>query len=243
MQLVFGPGAAWMIDGDAVPTPISFGVLQSAAIDLTASNKDLYGQGQLPVAVGRGQIKVGGKMQFAQMNGRMIKDFFGSTMNTGQTLVAQNESKTIPASSPYTLSVTNAATFTSNLGVVYAATGIPLVAVASAPASGQYSYSAGVYTFAAADTSLGVYISYTYTATGGNTITITNANQGAAQTFKTVTNMVYNGQQSNFTLNACVSKSLKFATKQQDFNHTDFDFDAFTDASNTLGTITVAEIS
>ena len=243
MQLVFGPGAAWMIDGDAVPTPISFGVLQSASIDLTASNKELYGQGQLPVAVGRGQIKVGGKMQFAQMNGRMIKDFFGSTMSGGQILVSQNEAKTVPTTSAYAVTVTNSATFSLNLGVNYTNTGIPLTAVASGPGTAQYSYSAGVYTFSSYDSGAAVSISYTYTFTGGDVITIQNANQGAAQTFKTVTNMIYNGQQANFTLNACVSKSLKFATKQQDFNHTEFDFDAFTDASNTLGTISVAELS
>lgn len=242
MQFAFGPGAAWKIDGDAVPTPISFGVAQSIGVDFSANNKDLYGQGVLPVTVGRGQIKVGGKIQFAQFNGRMIRDFFGSSMAAGQTLVAQNEAHPIPAT-PYQVTVTQSATFTVDLGVQNAATGVPLTAVASSPATGQYSHSAGVYTFAAADTGNNVVISYQYTTTGGDTVTVINANQGLASTFKAVLNMPYNGQQANFTLNACVDKTLKFATKQQEFNITDYEFDAFTDSSNTLGTISVAELS
>ena len=39
----------------------------------------------------------------------------------------------MPAGSPYTVTVANAATFAADLGVVYAATGLPLTKVASAP--------------------------------------------------------------------------------------------------------------
>lgn len=47
-------------------------------------------------------------------------------------------------------------------GVTYASTGVALVAVASAPAAGQYSFSGGVYTFNAADAGKSVIMSYDY---------------------------------------------------------------------------------
>ena len=50
----------------------------------------------------------------------------------------------------------------SDRGVTYASTGLPLQAVAGAPATGQYAFSAEKYTFASADAGKGVLISYGY---------------------------------------------------------------------------------
>jgi hypothetical protein len=58
-------------------------------------------------------------------------------MVAGQTLVANNEPHSVPASSPYTVTATNSATFGIDLGVRYAATGIPLTNVASSPTIGN----------------------------------------------------------------------------------------------------------
>ena len=70
------------------------------------------------------------------------------------------QAATVPASpGPYTITVANAATFSVDVGVAYAS-GAPLVAVASAPAHGQYSVAAGVYTFNAADAGASVTITY-----------------------------------------------------------------------------------
>ena len=169
--------------------------------------------------------------------------FFGSTMATGQLLATDSESGAIPGSSAYTVTVANSATWVLDLGVVYTATGLPLTRVASAPASGQYSVAAGVYTFAAADANLGVKISYTYTTTGGNTLTINNQPMGAAATFKSVLSLPYNGQKATFTLNACVSTKMSIQTALEDFTKPQFDFNAFADNANVLGTISVAELS
>ena len=120
------------------------------------------------------------------------------------------------------------------------------MAVSSSPATGQYSYNAatGVYTFASGDSSVTVLISYTYTATGGDTILITNASAGASNTFKAVLGGSYQGQQTNFVLNACIPSSLKLLdTKIGDFAMPEYDFDCITDASNTLGSISMAATS
>ncbi len=242
---VFNSGAVYAIDGDAVPTPVQVGILQSASIKLKATTKELYGQQVLPVASGRSQIKVSGDFEFASYTGRLIRDFFGSSMVAGQILVAQGEPGTVPASSTYTVTVAHSATFGINLGVVYAATGLSLTAVASAPAAGQYSYAAGVYTFASADASAAVLIDYTYTSTGaGDVITLSNANAGAASSFKSVFAQGYGGSQVNFTLNSCIPDSLDLlSSKIGDFSKPKYSFNAITDASNVLGTISVPLVS
>ena len=243
MQLAFGSGALWGINSLTNPTPVRFGVTQNCSLNFSASTKPIFGSNQLPIAVARGAMTIKGKIVMGQFNGRLMNElFFGSTIAGGQILTSDSESGTIPVT-PYQVTVTNSSGWTLDLGVVYAATGLPLVRVASSPATGQYSVVSGVYTFAAADTGLAVKISYSYTSTGGNTITITNTAMGKASTFKTVVSLPYNGQQATFTLNACVANKLSLQTALEDFTKPDFEFDAFVDNAGNLGTISVAEVS
>jgi hypothetical protein len=75
----------------------------------------------------------------------------------------QGEVWTVPATAPYLL--TAAAPFgawASDLGIVYASSGLALQAVGGAPAVGQYSVSAGVYRFSAADAGAALALSYGY---------------------------------------------------------------------------------
>jgi hypothetical protein len=74
--------------------------LQSASIKLKATTKALYGQGVLPVAEGRSQIAVTGDFELASYTGRLIRDFFGSSMATGQVLTVPNEAASVPATGP-----------------------------------------------------------------------------------------------------------------------------------------------
>lgn len=242
-QLAFGSGAFWGVNSAANSTPVRFGVLQSASIDFSANSKPLFGQNQLPVSVARGAVSVKGKAQFAQLSARLIGElFFSATPAAGQVLVANDEAGTIPASSPYTVTVSNSATFSQDLGVIDATTGLPYVRVASSPTTGQYSLSGGVYTFAAADTGKAVKISYVYTsASTGKNVTITNQPMGQANTFKTVLDMPYAGQKASVTLNACVSSKLSLSTALEDFVKPSMDFDAFVDSAGNLGVISFAE--
>ncbi len=243
-QVNFGSGNMVGIPSGANPTPAQFGVLQSVDIEFSGALKELFGQNQYPVSVARAAQKITGKAAQAQINARMFNAlFFGGTLASGTAGLQQatNEAGTIPTT-PYQVTVTNSATFGQDLGVKFAATGVQLVRVASSPATGQYSVSAGVYTFAAADTTLGVLISYTYSVTSGaSKITITNGLMGAAPTFQINLANTYNSQVINLQLNACVSNKLTFPFKNQDFTLTDFEFEAYADASNTVGTITTSE--
>jgi len=80
-----------------------------------------------------------------------------------------NEAQTVPApAGPYTITVTNAATFMSNVGVKYAATLNPLICVAVADiATGKYAFdpATGIYTFHSSDASVAVLMSYTRSVT------------------------------------------------------------------------------
>jgi hypothetical protein len=243
--LAFNSGYAFQIDGDTNPTPSQIKILQSSSLDMKATTKELFGQNIFPVAVGRSQIKVDGKLKFADYQPRMIRDFVGapnnSLMAAGQTVTANNEAHSVPASSVYTVTVTNSATFGIDLGVTYAATGIPLTNVATLTAAGQYTYAAGVYTFYSADASAAVLFSYSYTvSTSGSTVTISNTAAGAANSFQTMMGASYNGLETNFLLYACIPSSLKLLdTKIGDFSMPELDYSAVVNAAGNLGIISL----
>ena len=241
-QRVFGSGTMWGTTSATNATPIKLGDLQNCGLDFTANTKSLIGQNQFPVAVARGAISIKGKSQFARFNAPVINElFFGATSAAGQIVAIEDESGTIPTT-PFTVTVANSTTWTTDLGVIDTTSGVPLTRVAAAPATGQYSVAAGVYTFAAADTGKGVKISYVYTVpTTGQTVTIANQAMGVANTFKTSISLQYNSQKTLWTLNACVSSKFSFQSALEDFTKPSFDFEAFADAAGNIGTISFAE--
>jgi hypothetical protein len=243
MQLAFGSGSLWGVStSQATPTPNRFGVTQSIDLSVKATNKTLFGQYRLPIAVGGGPISVTGKCGFAQFDARLMSDlFFAGALATGQTTIADGEAQTVPAATPFAVTAANSATWTQDLGVIYAATGKKLVKVAAAPTQGQYAVAAGVYTLAAADANAALKISYLYTTTTGQTLTISNSLMGTAPAFKATASMNFNGNNAVITLNQCIGENLDLKTALEDFTKPEFGFGAFVDASNTLGFISLAE--
>lgn len=246
-QYGFGSGALWGVASQTTPTPSQFGALQSVSIDFSANVKPLFGTYQFPLTVARGTVKVDGKAQMGQLQGRVMNDlFFSGSSAAGQVNTINDEAGTI-GTTPYQVTVANSATWTTDLGVVFAATGVRLTRVASGPTTGQYSVAAGVYTFAAADTTKGVLIDYIYTIpTTGQLITVTNQLLGAAPVFKPVMSMNYQNpsgaaQQMCLSMNAATSSKLSLATKLEDYVMPELDFSCFVDASNTLCTLSLAE--
>lgn len=242
-QRSFGSGLLFATNTAANSTPIQFGTLQDVSLDISRTVKELYGQGQFPVAVGAAQQKITGKAKFAQVSGSLYNDlFFGGTSATGQTLLVYQEAASVPAVTTYTITVAGAATFVDDEGVLYATTGLPLKRVASAPTQGQYSVSAGVYTFASADASAAVLISYTKTsASSGVTITTGNPLQGVQPTFSIIVVRQYNGQQEAFKLWSCIASKLSLPTKMADWGITELDFTAFADSAGRTITPYVSE--
>jgi hypothetical protein len=241
----FGTGTLFAVRGDiANATPVKFGALQEASVEFSAATKELYGQNQFPLAVARGKAKITGKAKFGQIQGRAFFDlFFGQSGSTGQTTLANAEAQSVPASSPYTVQVTNHSAYVADLGVVYAATGLPLVQVASAPAVGQYAVavSTGTYTFAAADAGAAILVSYQYTVSGsGQQFTLANPLMGVQPSFQIVLETSYQSpsglKKADLTLFNCVSSKLSLDAKQEDFTIPEMDFEALANAAGNVFT-------
>lgn len=245
---VFGSGTLFGRRTDvANPTPVKFGVLQDVSVEFSATKKELFGENKFPVAVASGTSKIECKAKFGKISGRAFADlFFGETLSTGRKALANGEASAVPAATPFTVTVANAAAFVADLGVAVAATGIPLVRVASAPAMGQYSVDeeTGVYTFAEADAGTAVAVSYRYSvADSGQQFTITNQPLGVQPVFEAILEEKYNAGRMVLVLNACSSSKLSLPSKQEDFMIPEMDFSAMADAAGIVGSMSFNEVS
>lgn len=245
MNIQFGSGVLFAVPtaGNLAtnPTPYKLGVLQEAQVAIKGDLKKLYGQKQFPVAKARGKIDVSVKAKLAALDPNMINQlFFAQTAAVGMTQIADDEAQAVPGT-PYTVTVTNATTFVRDYGVRLASNGNQLTRVTTGPATGQYSVTEsgankGKYVFAAADTLLNMLISYAYTqTTTGTTITLSNQLMGFAPEFCA---FLYNTFRTKFfglELYNCTASEIGIPTKQEDFWVVDINFDACTDATDTLG--------
>lgn len=226
-------------------TPVNFGLVQEVTIDQSASIKEIHGQFQYPLAGARGTIKTTGKAKVARISGLAFANlYYGITPSAGQLATAFAEAGSVPASTPYTVTVANAASLVDDEGVVYAATGLPLTKVASSPSTGQYSVLAGVYTYNAADAGKAVLTTYTYTvASSGQKINVTNPLIGTTPSFQALFYTTFQGQAVTLKLNNCTASKLSFGTKLEDFVMPEFDFSCFADAAGNVMSWSFAEVS
>ena len=254
MQLAFGAGALWGNRTDVTGSgigPDQFGILQDVQLDWDWQTRELWGQFQFPIDIARGQGKITGKAKFARIFGAIYGDlFFGQTPASAQLTVSENEAATVPATTPYTVTVANAATFIDDLGVYYAAggnAGNRFTRVTTPSAACQYSVNlaTGIYTFAAADAGAALLVSYAYTMTTGKKLVITNQLVGTTPVFKATfyTVKTTGGAPGGLTLalNACTATKLSLPTKIDDYEIQEFDFSAFADATGTIGTLSTNE--
>lgn len=243
-QYEFGTGALFGKSlANSSSTPVQFGALQGVTIDTAFSTKELFGRFQFPLAIGRGTGKMTGKADFAQFNAQAFNDlFFGLTAPaTGSVRTSVEEAQTVTAN---IVTVTNNATFLRDLGVIKASDSSPFVRTANAPVGQQYSCNetTGVYTFNASQNAVAVKVSYNYNdASNGKKITLTNQQLGNAPQFIAVFTQTFQSKSLTWVLNACMSSKLGLTTKLEDFAIPSFDFQAFADASNEIGSISMDE--
>lgn len=239
----FGAGRFFGINNVSNPTPMRSITPQDMSVDFKRATKSLFGEKQFAAEVAAGEMTITGKVTMGGLNARLFGDLlFGDGSTTGQILEADKETGAVPASTPFTVQTANHTTATTDLGVIYATTGLPFVRVASAPALGQYSYAAGVYTFAAADANAAVLLSYLYTQTGaGEQISMTNQLQGPTGNFTAVMVFLYGANQNVLTFNNAIASDAGLSTKGGDFTKPTFGFEVATDASDTLGSFSFAE--
>jgi hypothetical protein len=242
-QYSFGIGALIALRTDiALAQPAQFGTLQEVQLDLSYTIKELTGQFQAPAALARGGLKITGKAKAARINALNFNNiFFGQTLSAGNTLTQLGEAQTVPAASPYSVTVNNHANFVVDLGVAYASSAAMLTPVSGSPAAGQYSESGGVYSFSAGDAGASLLITYSYTATGGVGIALGNQLMGSQPSFKLVLSEQYQGKTLNVALNSVISPKLSLAFKNEDFMVPEFDFQASADVSGNIGNIWLSE--
>ena len=242
---LFGSGLLWATPlsdaaGSAVaaPTPYLFGTLQDVDIDIKFELKKLHGQNQFPVAVGRGKGSVTCKAKAASIFGGMLDGVvFGQGGTNGLLSVNYDTAGAAIPATPFTITVAppGGATFDADLGVFDAATGRPMLRVASAPIARQYSVNTttGAYLFAAADTGKTVYINYRYATTNAvaRRGSVVNRPMGAAPSFRCDLYVPFEGEQLVLTLFKCVSDGLKLSTKNDDFVIPEFGFEAVADVA------------
>ena len=232
-MFVFGSGV--LIGTPQGGTPINFGLAQEVSLNIATSTKALFGQYNFPVAIGSGTRKMTGKAKLARISGQALGAlFFGAAPSAGSTLTQFGEATIVPASTPYTYTTTNHATFLADQGVVYAASALPFKQVASSPTVGQYSLAAGVYTFAAADAGAAVLISYSYTSTSdGESVAVNSQLIGPSVTFSAnlFATDPTTGKQFSVLLYNCVADKLALGTKLEDFMIPELDFACFANAA------------
>ncbi len=240
-QFAFGAGNMYVTQlqdasGSSItnPTPFPLMVLQEGSVDLSSDVKELFGQSQFAVAVGRGKTKIQVKVKPARIfAGVWNAIFFGQTLSPG--LIANFTASTgiaIPTT-PFQITIAppSSGTYAADLGVIDD-TGKPMTRVAASPATGQYAVNVGtgVYTFAAADVARLVYINYQYTtatAATGSKQQVSNLPMGYAPTFKADLTVQYLGKISTFSFPMCIATKMSIGFKNEDFAVPDFDFSAF----------------
>ena len=246
MQYEFGTGTLYGKSlNSGVQTPVRFGALQGVSVDFAFTQKELYSSKQFPIALARGTGKITGKADFAQFNAQVFNDlFFGAnSVSNGCIRTVSSEACTVTAN---IATAVNGANFATDLGVVRAADGVVFTKVAAGPLALQYSCNetTGIYTFNNSNNNTPVLLSYNWTDTlTGKKITITNQNLGAAPQFLAVFTNSFGvpAKQMTLVLNACMSSKLSLATKLEDFTIPAFDFSAFADAADNIGTLSLDE--
>src|SRR5271166_1148338 len=106
-----GPGVLYGTRTDVTgSTPVNFGKVKSVDLEIAFTVKPLTGQFQVPIDFARGTAKITGKAKVAELSVLALMNlFYGASAATGGTLTQFLEAGTVPASSPYTVTLANSA--------------------------------------------------------------------------------------------------------------------------------------
>jgi len=239
MQYTFGSGILWgtplkdAFGSDiTVPSPVIFGSLQDASVDISFETKTLHGQSQFPVAVGRGKGKVTGKAKFAQINGQIFNAlFFGQHLkNEREAVHYDTVGQSVPDTARIELRLQTGKSFLRNLGVLNHE-GKTMTRIASGSCgTNQYIVDdLGNYTFSTTAVAQKVFISYSFSVVelDAKASTVFNMPMGYAPAFRADLFMPFQGKQFIVSLPNCIGSKLGFSAKNDDFAVPEFDFEAF----------------
>jgi hypothetical protein len=228
----------------ANPTPFELETISDISLDYKGKNVELRGQYLVPVDARMADVSITGKFTIGTWNLNQLNSIiFAGTLNiTDIDRINADEPHVVPATSPYTITVTNAASFSEDLGVSYgvgaAMAGAQFERITVAQA-GQYTVvdSTGVYTFDVADASAPVVISYVDTDGVGASLSIPNNLQGQSPQFEFVA--LNSGQGSGFVgyrfFNCRATGAKILSGKNNDFNKIEIDFSVYCPVGQNVG--------
>lgn len=234
----------------ANPTPFEFETITEITLDWKGKIVELRGQYLVPVDARMADVTITGKATIGTYNLNQVNNllFAGQLNLSNIDRVNADETHTIPSSPPYSITVTNSASFTEDLGVSYAIgapqAGAQFEEVTSLTLAGQYvqpfgsPLTPGEYGFDVADAGLPVNISYIDNNGVGATLTLPNNLQGQSPIFEFVVLNSGNNSSSfvGYRLFNCRASGIKILTgKNNAFNMVEVDFSAFCPVGQNVG--------
>ncbi|RCS59719.1 hypothetical protein [Parvibium lacunae] len=223
----------------AIPQAEQLLALQEIELGIDIELKQLKGSGVFPLAVAQAGGKIEVKAKVGDINTSAFETLWGEAAQATSTLVQQGEACSVPANSPYTITVAPplSGTFQEDLGLIDVATGQPLRRVTATPAAGEYSVSAGVYTLHSSAAGKALLRSYEYTTTsaGAKTYNINNRLMGASPRFSIVMCNRFDGKTVAVKLHSCVSSKFMLPFKSDDFAQQPFEAQAFDNGAGSVG--------
>ena len=238
-MLTFGTGSLFGIDSTGASH--EFGAVADVGVGFSWDTKEMYGQFQSPVAIGRGKQKVQMKATHGQFYAAGFNLLFGGALASNARKVVKRD--TLEVVDTNATATATDGTITQDLGVYDVSN--PQIAVvlnpvlvapaagAAVPAGSYYlDIASGEYTVPAGTKS--IYVSYEMSVASGKTITLGNPLMGTAPIFGIYLGNESNGSGVEFKFNCCVGNKLDFGFKNDDFLIPNFEFSAFADATNTL---------
>jgi hypothetical protein len=237
------------INGVAVanPSPVQFGTLQEVSVDESFEMKPLYGALKFPVAVGQGKGKVSIKVKEANINAELWNSLFYGTALLANYKEAYNDlAGTSVPTSPGNITPTIHGTAIKDLGVTDV-NGVPLVRVATAPTSGQYTFDSntGVYGFDPVhDFNKQYFINYAYAGTASaakKELVIPNQAMGTQPVISLVLQEKYQGKMMYVEYPNVISTNMSRTFKNDDWTIYDFTLEAFADTSNNISYVYLYE--
>lgn len=233
-----------------VQSPVQFGIVQGVTIDDESEIKELYGDKQYPVDIGRGKSKISIKCKQAQFSAVLFNNiYFGQTLSAGYNAIYTDTVGTVvPGTAGATSIAINpvdptggTSIFVQDLGV-QDGNGVPYTRVASAPTGGQYTLTAtaggstATYTFGDQAAGSTVFINYQYSnstnPSTGKVMSVYNLPMGQVPVFTAQFYNSRNGQSVWRRFPQCVATKLSMDFKNDDFAIPDFEIACFADANN-----------
>jgi hypothetical protein len=224
----------------AVPVTRELPLVQEMSIDIDMPTVPLYGENNFAIAVARKGGKISGKIKFAGFNTTPLAMTMAGI--TGQPTVGGDqitidEAHTVPATPfQFTISPPNSGVFSKDLGVKYNAltpvgtAGVALQRAATATGAGVYAVNeaTGIYTFQTTDATALVVVSYRSTVTtGASQLLLAQEPLGNTPSFELTYSGVYLGSRVNVVLSPVVGSKLALASKLENWNMPELDFEAF----------------